>query len=106
MTGRADGFTHPVDFYFAFFNSASSSFISAISTFSFSSHSSRVCAYTFRACFLPSIHVGVRVAEGVDALPLAVELFRQCLLLLRADEPEDRIAVFPYAVFLSFMSYF
>ena len=43
---------------FCRFNSASSAFISAISTFSFSSHSSRVCAYTFRACFLPSIHVG------------------------------------------------
>ena len=55
MTGCADGFAHPVDFYFAFFNSANSAFISAISTFSFSPHSSRICAYTFRACFLPSI---------------------------------------------------
>ena len=43
---------------FCRFNSANSAFISAISTFSFSSHSSRVCAYTFRACFLPSIHIG------------------------------------------------
>ena len=43
---------------FCRFKSASSAFISAISTFSLSSHSSRVCAYTFLACFLPSIHVG------------------------------------------------
>ena len=49
------------------FNSAISAFISAISTFSFSSHSSRVCAYTFRACFLPSIHLKEWSKEQCEA---------------------------------------
>ena len=71
---------------FCRFNSASSAFISAISTFSFSSHSSRVCAYTFRACFLPSIHVGEYLEDYAEHEP-SLNLWRD---LLDALETEQR----------------